>query len=104
MRQSRFTEVQIIGMIKEQEAGMPTTAVCRRHGLSSASFYKFKAKYAGMKVSDTHRLKSLEEENSKLKRLLADTMLDNVVLKNCWERTGDTECATGCSRQGKAGS
>jgi putative transposase len=69
-------------MIKEQEAGMPTAEVCRRHGLSAASFYKFKAKYGGMNVSDTHRLKSLEDENSKLKRLLADTMLDNVVLKD----------------------
>ncbi len=58
MRQSRFTEAQIIGMIKEQEAGMPTAEVCRRHGLSPASFYKFKAKYGGMNVSDTHRLKS----------------------------------------------
>jgi putative transposase len=59
-----------------------TTSVCRRHGLSPASFYKFKAKYGGMNVSDTHRLKSLEDENAKLKRLLADTMLDNVVLKD----------------------
>ena len=82
MRQSRFTEAQIIGMIKEQEAGMPTAEVCRRHGLSPASFYKFKAKYGGMNVSDTHRLRSLEDENAKLKRLLADTMLDNVVLKD----------------------
>ena len=79
---SRFTEAQIIGMIKEQEAGMPTAEVCRRHGLSPASFYRFKAKYGGMNVSDTHRLKSLEDENAKLKRLLADTMLDNVVLKD----------------------
>ena len=83
MRQSRFTEAQIIGMIKEQEAGMPTAEVCRRHGLSPASFYKFKAKYGGMNVSDTHRLKSLEDENAKLKRLLADTMLDNDALKMC---------------------
>ena len=82
MRQSRFTEAQIIGMIKDQEAGLPTAEVCRRHGLSPASFYKFKAKYGGMNVSDTHRLKSLEDENAKLKRLLADTMLDNVVLKD----------------------
>ena len=71
MRQSRFHEGQIIGLIKGQEAGMPTAEVCRRHGLSPASFYKFKAKYGGMNVSDTHRLKSLEDENSKLKRLLA---------------------------------
>ena len=58
MRKSRFTETQIIGMIKEQEAGMPTAEVCRRHGLSPASFYKFKAKYGGMNISDTHRLRA----------------------------------------------
>ena len=82
MRHMRFTKAQIIGMIKEQEAGMPTAEVCRRHGLSPASFYKFKAKYEGLNVSNTHRLKSLEDENSKLKLLLADSMLDNVVLKD----------------------
>ncbi len=82
MRKSRFTEAQIIGMIKEQEAGMATTEVCRKHGLSPASFYKLKAKYGGMELSDAKRLKQLEDENAKLKRLLADTMLDNVVLKD----------------------
>jgi putative transposase len=82
MRKSRFTEAQIIGMIEEQEAGMPTAEVCRRHGLSPATFYKLKAKYGGMDISDAHRLKSLEDENAKLKRLVAETMLDNVVLKD----------------------
>lgn len=82
MRKSRFTEAQIIGMIKEQEAGMATAKVCRKHGLSPASFYKLKAKYGGMELSDAKRLKQLEDENAKLKRLLADTMLDNVVLKD----------------------
>ena len=82
-----FTKAQIIGMIKEQEAGMPTAEVCRTHGLSPASFYKFKAKYGGMNVSDTHRHKSLDDENSKLKCLLVDTMLDNVVLKNLLAKT-----------------
>lgn len=82
MRKSRFTEAQIIGMIKEQEAGMPTTEVCRRHGLSPATFYKLKSEYGGMEVSEAARLKALEDENAKLKRLLADTMLDNVVLKD----------------------
>ena len=82
MRRSRFTEAQIIGMLKQQEDGISTSEVCRRHGLSPESFYKFKAKCGGMNVSDTHRLKSLEDENAKLKRLLADTMLDNVVLKD----------------------
>ena len=82
MRKSRFTEAQIIGMIKEQEAGMATAEVCRRHGLSPATFYKLKAKYGVMDVSDAQRLKTLEDENGKLKRLLADAMLDNVVLKD----------------------
>lgn len=82
MRKSRFTEAQIIGMIKEQEAGMATGEVCRRHGLSPATFYKLKAKYGGMDVSDAQRLKALEDENGKLKRLLADAMLDNIVLKD----------------------
>ena len=82
MRKSRFTEAQIIGMIKEQEAGLATAEVCRKHGLSPASFYKLKAKYGGMDLSDAKRLKQLEEENAKLKRLVADVMLDNVVLKD----------------------
>ncbi len=82
MRKSRFTEAQIIGMIKEQEAGLPTAELCRKHGLSPATFYKLKAKYGGMELSDTKRLKQLEDENAKLKRLVADFMLDNVVLKD----------------------
>ena len=82
MRQSRFTEAQIIGMIKEQEAGMPTADVCRKHGLSPSTFYKYKSKYGGMEVSDVAKMRVLEDENAKLKRLLADTMLDNVVLKD----------------------
>ena len=79
MRKSRFTEVQIIGMIKEQEAGLPATELCRKHGISPASFYKLKAKYGGMDVSDARRLKSLEDENAKLKRVLAETMLDRAI-------------------------
>ncbi|MGR3436474.1 MAG: IS3 family transposase [Shimia sp.] len=82
MRKSRFTDAQVIEMIKEQEAGMATTEVCRKHGLSPATFYKRKAKFGGMEPSDARRLKALEDENAKLKRLLADTMLDNVVLKD----------------------
>jgi putative transposase len=82
MRKSRFTEAQIIGMIKEQEAELPTAELCRKHGLSPATFYKLKAKYGGMDLSDAKRLKQLEEENAKLKRLVADVMLDNVVLKD----------------------
>ncbi len=82
MRKSRFTDAQIIGMIKEQEAGLPTGELCRKHGLSPATFYKLKAKYGGMDLSDTKRLRQLEEENAKLKRLVADVMLDNIVLKD----------------------
>ncbi|WP_155734773.1 IS3 family transposase [Rhodovulum sulfidophilum] len=82
MRKSRFTEAQIIGMLKEQEAGLPSSELCRKHGLSPATFYKLKAKYGGMDLSDAKRLKQLEDENAKLKRLLADAMLDNVVLKD----------------------
>ena len=82
MRKSRFTEAQIIGMIKEQEAGMPTTEVCRKHGLSQGTFYKYKSKYGGMELSDVAKLRAMEDENARLKRLLADTMLDNAVLKD----------------------
>ena len=82
MRKSRFTEAQIIGMIKEQEAGMPTAEVCRKHGLSQGTFYKYKSKYGGMEVSDVAKLRTMEDENARLKRLLADTMLDNAVLKD----------------------
>ena len=82
MRKSRFSETQIISMIKEQEAGMPTAEVRRKHGLSPNTFYKFKSKYGGMNASDAVRLRTLEDENAKLKRLLADAMLDNTVLKD----------------------
>ncbi len=82
MRKSRFGEAQIIGMIKEQEAGMPTADACRKHGLSQGTFYKFKSQSGGVEVSDAAELRAMTEENAKLKRLLADTMLDNVVLKD----------------------
>ena len=82
MRKSRFTEEQIIAILAEQEQGLATAEVCRKHGLSQGTFYKFKSKYGGMEVSDAAKLKALEDENAKLKRLLADQMLDNVVLKD----------------------
>ena len=82
MKQSRFTEEQIIGILREQEAGVPVADLCRKHGLSSPTFYKWKAKYGGMDVSEARRLKALEDENAKLKRMLADSMLDNVALKD----------------------
>ena len=82
MRPSRFTLEQIIGMLKEQEAGAKTADVCRKHGISTATFYKFKAKYGGMEVSDARRLRALEDENSRLKKLLAEQMLYNAILKD----------------------
>ena len=82
MRKSKFTEEQIIAILAEQERGMVTSDVCRRHGISSATFYKWKAKYGGMDVSDARKLKTLETENARLKKLLADSMLDNSILKD----------------------
>jgi len=75
-------EEQIIGILREQEAGAKTADVCRRHGISSATFYAWKAKFGGMNVSEAKRPKSLEDENARLKRLLADAMLDNAALKD----------------------
>lgn len=82
MKRSRFNEEQIIAILKEQEASMATAEVCRRHGISSATFYKWKSKFGGLDVSEARRLRSLEEENSRLKKLLAEAMLDNAVLKD----------------------
>ena len=82
MKRSRFSEEQIIAVLKEQEAGMPTAEVCRKHGLSQGTFYKYKSRYGGMELSDVAKLRAMEDENAKLKRLLADAMLDNVVLKD----------------------
>jgi putative transposase len=82
MKRSRFKEEQIIAILREQEAGSPTADVCRKHGISSGTFYKWKAKFGGLDVSDAKRLKALEDENAKLKKLLAETMLDNAILKD----------------------
>lgn len=82
MKKSRFTEEQIIGFLREQESGVATAEVSRRHGFSEATFYKWKSKYGGLQVSEAKRLRTLEEENGKLKRMLADAMLDNAALKD----------------------
>jgi putative transposase len=82
MRRSRFSEEQIIGILREQEAGAATADICRKHGISTATFYKWKAKYGGLDVSEARRLKALEAENARLKKLLAEAMLDNAMLKD----------------------
>jgi putative transposase len=82
MKRSRFSEEQIIAILREQEVGARTEEVCRKHGISSATFYKWKAKYGGLEVSDARRLKALDDENRRLKKLLAEAMLDNAMLKD----------------------
>jgi len=86
MKRSKFTEEQIICILREQEAGAKTAELCRRHGISSATFYAWKAKFGGMEVSDAKRLKVLEDENAKLKRLLAESLLDQAALKDLLSR------------------
>ena len=81
MKRSRFTQEQIIGVLKEHQAGAPAAELCRRHGISDATFYTWRSKYGGMDVSDARKLKGLEEENTKLKKLLAESMLDVSTLK-----------------------
>ncbi len=82
MKKSRFSEEQIIGIIKQQESGVPTAEVCRQHGMSQATFYQWKAKFGGMSVSDAQRLRQLEAENAKLRRVVADQAVDIVALKD----------------------
>ncbi len=81
MKRSRFREEQIIGILKEQDSGAKVDGICRRHGISQATFYAWRKKYGGMEISDARKLKALEEENRKLKKLLAETMLDASTLK-----------------------
>ena len=97
MKRKRHTEEQIIAILKEHEAGVKTADLCRKHGISEASFYNWKAKYGGLEVSEAKRLKGLESENARLKKLLADAMLDNAALKDLLTKNGDARCqARGC--------
>ena len=95
MRRSRFSEEQIIGILREQEAGIAVKDLCRKHGVSSPTFYKWKAKFGAMGVSEARKLRTLEEENGRLKRLLADAMLDKAALKDLLEKRGDARRASG---------
>ena len=89
MQQSRFSEDQIIGTLKEQQAGLPVTEICRRHGISDATFYTWRPRYGGMEVSDARRLKALDDENRRLKKLLAEAMLDASTLREALGKTSD---------------
>ncbi len=82
MKKSRFSEAQIIGVLREQEAGSPTAEVCRRHGISEQTFYRWKSKYGGLEVSDAQKLRTLEDENRRLKKLLAESVMDVAALKD----------------------
>ena len=86
MKRSRFTKEQIIAILKRQESGLATADACREHGISSATFHKWKATFGGLEVSDARRLKALEDENAKLKKLLAEQMLDNAILNDVASR------------------
>ncbi len=88
MKKQRFTEEQIIAVLKEQEAGAKVADLCRRHGISEATFYNWKAKYGGMEVSEAKRLKALEDENARLKKLLAEQMLDAAALRELLQKNG----------------
>lgn len=81
MKRSRFSEEQIIGILKEHQAGLPAAELCRKHGISDATFYKWRSRYGGMEISDARKLRGLEDENRKLKKLLAESMLDVSTLK-----------------------
>ena len=88
MRKSKFSETQIVSILKQQEAGRPTAEVCREYGISQATFYNWKSKYGGMEASDVKRLKELEEENTRLKKMYAEVSMDNRILKDLFVKKG----------------
>lgn len=88
MKKTKFTETQIVSILKQQEAGIATKEICRQHGVSEATFYNWKSRYGGMEASDVKRLKDLEEENSRLKKMFADLSLDNQILKELFAKKG----------------
>jgi putative transposase len=88
MKKTRFTETQIVSTLKKQEAGIPTKDICRELGISEPTFYNWKSKYGGMEASDVRRLKDLEEENARLKKMYADLAMDNQILKDLFSKKG----------------
>ena len=88
MKQTRFTETQIVSILKQQEGGRTTKEICREHSISEATFYNWKSKYGGMEASDVKRLKELEEENARLKRMYANVAMDNEILKDLFTKKG----------------
>lgn len=86
MKKTRFTETRIVSIIKQQEAGLPTAEICREHGISQATFYNWKAKYGGMEVREVRRMKELEVENAKLKKMYAEISMENYALKDLIEK------------------
>ena len=96
MKRSRFSEEQIIGILKEHQAGLGAKELCRKHGISDATFYEWRSKYGGMEVSDARRLKTLESENAKLKKMLAEQMMDVATLKEMLGKTSEAQFEEEC--------